>query len=180
LTRSSVIVNDEAAPAAQKDQWQRRPIDQIAFRRLFDAVPRRDMGDLMGDHARQLSFVVGGFDQTAIDVKKTAGQCERIDVRRINHLDRHRYFDIGVDDYVLRDAVDNLEDDRVVKEFRVPTRFSGHPPADRDLFLQRIEIELAFVDVALADQLRILLLLERLLSAIAQRGREGERNDQQQ
>src|SRR5262249_61020849 len=99
----------------------------------------------------------------AIDVEKAARQREGVNLVRVDHLDRERDFRVRVQHDVLSHAVDILGDDWVVNELRVPVNFGGELAAESDLLVYRVEINLAFVDVPLADQLGVFFLTQRPL-----------------
>src|SRR5262249_22504140 len=76
--------------------------------------------------------------------------------------DCERDFGVGMEHYVLRDAVDIFVDDRVVDDLGRAVDIGGKLAADSDLFFERIELYRPLVDVALADQRRIVLVIQRL------------------
>src|SRR5262249_26065219 len=152
----------ETAYPAKEDQWDRKVVEQLALRRLLHAVARRDVRDLVGDYARHLGLVIGGFEQTAVDVKEPAGQRESVDLLGVDHFDRERDFGVGMEHYVLRDAVDVFGDDRVVVDLGGAVDLGGELASYGHLFFDRIELYRPLIDVALADQRRIILFIQRL------------------
>src|SRR5262249_42520246 len=172
--QSCRLANRETAPPAEKDQGKGGIVNQVGFRRLFDAVSRRDVADLVRHHARQLGFVVGRFDHTAIDVEEAARQRKSVDLVRVYHLDRERRLGVRVQRNVLSHTVDVLGDQRIGDELRFPVNLGGELAAESRLFIERVEIYLAFVDVPLADQLWVVLLVQRLPLRLRKRRRCGQ------
>ncbi len=59
----------------------------LALTGLRRAMAQCDVAYLVRHHAGKLSFVLCRFDQSAIDVSKTARQRERVDVARVDYLE---------------------------------------------------------------------------------------------
>ena len=74
------------------------------------------MGNLVGHHAGQLSFVFRGQDQAGVHVEKSAGQGEGVHLIRVDHLNGKRHLRVRVAHDVLAQAVDVLGDDRVLND----------------------------------------------------------------
>ena len=75
------------------------------------------------------------------------------------------------------EPVDELGDRRVLVQLRLPRHFLGQLLAERHLFLEGIEVD-ALADVAIADLIRIVLLLVggvRGCERYAQDGRDRKR-----
>jgi hypothetical protein len=64
--------------------------------------------------------------------------------------------------YVLRDAVDVFGDERVVDDLGRAVDLGGELATYGDFTFDRIELYRTLVDVALADQCRIVLIVQRL------------------
>ena len=76
-----------------------------------------DVGRLMRHNPRQFSLFVGIQDQTRVDIEEATRQSKRIDLVRIQDLDRERDLAVGILHDVLADAIDILRDNRVCDEF---------------------------------------------------------------
>src|ERR1051325_7717737 len=61
---------------------------------------------------------------------------------------------------VLADAVDVLGDDGIVNELSLLIDLRRHATSESNFLIKRIEIDLSLVDVALADQTRVFILIE--------------------
>ena len=57
------------------------------LRRLSGAVPKGDVAQLVGHHTREFAFVTRRIDRAAIDVHRSAGKGEGIDVSDIHDLE---------------------------------------------------------------------------------------------
>jgi hypothetical protein len=63
-------------------------LDQVRLAGLIGAVAERHVNDLVGQHARQLGFVVRRRDQPGVDESRAARQGERIDALVVHHFER--------------------------------------------------------------------------------------------
>ncbi len=120
-------------------------------------MARRDVSDFMRHHARHLGFVVGVEQNAGVDEEEAAGQREGVDLFRIDDLDGERNLGVGVAHQVLPDPVDVFRDDRIVDNLGLPLDFLGHLLAQRDFFLDRVEVH-ALADIAIADFVGVLFL----------------------
>ena len=152
------LINRISGPGVRdKDRCHHRAdLDDIALGSLLGAMSRAHMRDLMRHHSRQLGLLVRVQDQTAVDVKKSARQRERVHHVRIDHLDRKGHLRIGVANQVLPYAVHILGHDGIVNEFRLLLHFLRQLFSQRDFVFQRIEIQ-SVAYAAIADSVHILL-----------------------
>ena len=74
------------------------------------------MRDFVGHHSGKLRFFVGVHDQAAIHVEKSAGKRERIDLIRVDHLDRERNLGVRIAHQVLAHAIHVFSNHRVGDE----------------------------------------------------------------
>ena len=147
-----------ARPAAHEDQRDRWRVDDLPARRLPRAVPRRDVSDLVRHHACELGFVLRLQDQPGVHEEEAARQRHRVHFFGVQHLDRDRHLRVRVADEVLADAIDVLGDDRIVDDFRLALDLLRDLLAERDLLLDRVEVD-ALADVAIADGIGIFLFV---------------------
>src|SRR5262249_1802756 len=102
--------------------------------------------------------VIGCFQYRAIDVEEAARQSERVNLVRVDHLDGEWDLRVRVKNQILPDAIYVFGDQRVGDQFRLPVNLSGELSAEPDFLVERIKIELMFIDVALTDQLRVVVV----------------------
>ena len=62
--------------------------------------------NFMRHHSSQFRLIIGSENQSGIDVEKSAGKRECIDVVRVNHLNGEWNLGIRVAHQILADAVD--------------------------------------------------------------------------
>ena len=130
------LVADESPQSAQSY------IRQPGSRRLVRAVAERDVRDLVRNHSSQLVFSSRGFNHSAIDVNRTAGQGEGVDVRDIDHFET-----IGVmlalrlRGQRLTDAADVFVDARICEQRQLTLSFDHELPPDLDILLWREKVE---------------------------------------
>src|SRR5262245_885078 len=160
------LLSDVSAESTEDKQRNRSIVEQLPFGHLLDAVTGRNMRDLVRKDAGHFRLIVGCLEQSAIDIEKAAREGEGVDVIRIDHLDREGDFSIGMQHNILRYPVDVFRDQRVGDEFRAPINLCGELATERYFFVQSIESQLTFVDIPLANQRRIILVLERTLLLI--------------
>ena len=129
------------------------------FRRLFRAMPSRDVGNLVRHHAGQFGFIIGGENQAAVDVEESAGKSERVDLVGLDDFDREWNFRIRVADEVLSDAVDVFVDRRIVDQLDLAFDFGRQLAAHRNFFFEGDEVDAALVDIAVSDVVDIGVLL---------------------
>src|SRR5206468_4323034 len=84
----------------------------------------------------------------------------------IDDLDREGHLGVRVEDQILSHTVDVLIDHRIGDELRTPVDLGGELPAESDLFIERVEIDLPPVDIPLADQERIVFIVQRFLAGL--------------
>ncbi len=128
----------------------------LAASSLPRAVPRGHVRDLMRHHAGQFRFAVRLQNQPGVDEEESAGQRERIHFFAVDHLDGERHLGVRIPHQVLAHAIYVLRDHRVVDDLGLPLHLLRQPFADRDLFLDRVEIH-ALSDVAISDLFGVFL-----------------------
>ena len=104
----------------------------------------------MRHHARQFRFLVRMQDQAAIHVEESARQRERVHHVRIDHLDRERHARVRIAHQILPHAVHVFVHHGVVDELRALIDFLRELLAERDLVLERVEVQ-SLAHVAVAD-----------------------------
>ena len=128
-------------------------------------MARGDVRYLVRHDARDLGLVVGGEDESLVDVEEAAGQREGVDLVGVYDLDGEGDLGVRVEHDVLADAVYVLGDDGVVYELGLAVYFRGELSAEADFLVNAardLGDEDALVDVALAYEPRVFLLGERL------------------
>ena len=118
-----------------------------------------DMRDFMCHHGSQLGFVIGGENETAVDVEEATGQGKRVDLVRLDDFDRERDLGVRVSDNVLSDPVDVLVDHRIIDQLHLTLDFRSELTAHCDFLLKRDEVDAALVDVPIPDVIHIGVLL---------------------
>jgi len=130
----------------------------LALGGLTRAVPRGDVRDLVRHHARQFRLRVGFENQPRVHEEEAARQRERVNVFRIDDLDGEWHLGVGVAHQVLAHPVHIFGNHRIVDNLRLPLDVLRELLAQRDFFIDRVEID-ALADVAIADLVGILLFV---------------------
>ena len=95
--------------------------------------------------------------ESRVDIEETAGQCEGIDVIRVNDLDGERYLRVGVAYQVLADAV-HLGDHRVADHLGAGFHLLGIGLAHADFAFNRVPVaKAAAANLAVADGVHVVL-----------------------
>src|SRR6201984_3563478 len=102
----------------EKDQRNSRELQYLTLGRVLRSMSCSHVRYFMGHDARQLRLLLGAKNQTAIYVKESTRQRERIDLVGIDYLDRKRHAGIRIAHEVLSDAVYVFSDDRIVDKLR--------------------------------------------------------------
>jgi hypothetical protein len=100
------------APADNRSDHRARQLTDLVLGglgRLRGAVPQRDVTELVGHHAGSFTFVARRLDHPAIDVHRSAGQRERVDLAHVDHVER--IAELGMLE-LRRDGVDQPPADR--------------------------------------------------------------------
>ncbi len=125
------------------------------------------MGNLMRHDASQFRFRFSFQDQSGIHEEEAAGQRKSVDFLGIQHLDSEGHLGVGIPHQVLADAVDVFRNNRVVDYLGVALHRLGQLLAHGDFGIETVEINPA-ADIAVADGLRIVLLVGGLLCIVAE------------
>ena len=131
----------------------------------------------MSHHTSQFGFFIRCQNQSGIHVKKTARQGKRIDVIRVDHLDRERHLSIGVAYQVLSHPVDVFCNHRVLDQLYAGFHLLGILLAHGNLFLHPIPVSHASLaaDIAVSHSINIRLtaLVFYLVGVGLNAGRSG-------
>ena len=76
---------------------------------------------------------------------------------------------------VLADAVDVFRDDGVVNKLALLIYLRREATAKRHFFIERVEVDLVLIDVALADQARVFVFAKVAFNGSSRRLRDGLR-----
>ena len=146
------LINSITRPAAwtEHDQRDGGQLHDLALGGVACAVARANVRDLVGHHSGHFRFFVGAQDQPAIYVEKSAGQCERVHLIGIDHLDRERHLGVRVAHQVLAHAVHIFGDYRIIDKLRGAVHFLRELFAQRNLVLQGIKIR-TVADLAVSN-----------------------------
>ena len=121
-------------------------------------MARRDVGDLMCHHARELGFLVGCQNQPRIHIEEPTGQREGVHFIGIDDLDGERHLRVGVAHQVLPDSVHILIDHRVLNHLGAGFHHLGVFLAHTDLAFDRIPVSHAAApDFTVADGIHVVL-----------------------
>ena len=102
--------NGRSDAAAENDSGEHSIVDSRHFALIFHRVTRGNVSDFVRHHAREFGFVVGGENQTFINVEKSAGQGEGIHFVAVNNFNSEGNFRVRVQHDVLTYAVDVFGD----------------------------------------------------------------------
>ena len=122
-------------------------------------------------------FVSREYD-ARVHEDEPAREGKGVDAVVFDHLERERHLGVGVPDDILPDAVDELVDDRVLDEPDLTLHLGGQLASERDLFLERREVQVtqSLVDVAVPDVVDIGVLGLLLFRRDHRVGRDDHQN----
>src|SRR5215472_2068202 len=164
---SGQAVGDEKTPG------DGRQLRDFRLGGLACAVARRYVRDLVGHHARKLGLFLRAQNQTAVHIKKAAGQSKGVDDVRVDHLDGEGNLGVRVAHQVLAYTVHILGDDRIINQLGRLLNLLGEGFAKRHFLFEREELEMT-ADAAVANSLYVffgilwvdrVFLLHRLIRA---------------
>ena len=80
-------------------------------------MTRGDVRNFVSHNAGELGLFGGAKDQAAINIEKSAGKSEGVDLIGVDDFDGEGNTGVGIADEILADAVDVFDDDGVIDEF---------------------------------------------------------------
>src|SRR5262249_2235333 len=130
---------------------------------------RTNVGNFVSHDAGQFILLVGGHNETGIDVKETARQSKCIDLVGIHNLDCKRNFRVGISNQILSDSIHVFSDDRIVEQLDLTFHFGGELSSKLYFLVNRCEVDAALVDIASPDIVNVGILPRRLLVSLRAR-----------
>src|SRR5262249_2256452 len=128
-------------------------LHQLPLAGLIRSMAENHMPYLVSHDSRQLRFVVGGLDGSAIDVYRTAGQSKCIDRLVIHDFERERKLV-----FVRRFSYELLTESRnvvnrlpIVHERKLPLRVLRGFPAEFDVLFDAEIVQTGFQSGALSE-----------------------------
>src|SRR5262245_55595116 len=94
-------------------------------------MTRRDVRNLVRHRTSQLCFIIGSQDQPLVDIEKSAGEGECVDLIAVDDLYSEGNFCIRMEHDILADLVYVVSNDRVFDKLRRTIDFLRELPPDR-------------------------------------------------
>ena len=117
-----------------------------------------NVGDLVGHHGGEFGFIIGGENQCAVHIQKSAGKAVGAgNIAGVDDLDREGNLRIGIADDLLSKAVDVGVYGIVVNDLGGAVESGGDVAAEFELAFHRVQVE-SVPDTALADVLDVVFL----------------------
>ncbi len=124
-------------------------------------MARGHVRNFVRHHASKLRLFLRAQDQAAVDVEKSARQREGVDFVGVDDFDGEGNARIRIAHQVLSHAIHVLGDNGIVDQLRRALHFLRESLAERDLALQRIEVN-TFADAAIANGFHVFLGILRV------------------
>src|SRR5690348_11496067 len=117
-----------------------------------------NVGDLVGHHGGEFGFIIGGENQGAVHIQKSAGKAVGAgNIAGVDDLGGEGNFGVGIADDLLSEAVDVGVHGIVVDHLGGAIETRRDIAAEFELALYRVQVE-AVADAALADVVDVVFL----------------------
>ena len=152
----SRLVGSIAGPAANEDERYRTQLGVVSTRHAARNMVGANVGCLVGHHPGQLRLLLGVQNQAGINEEEPSRQRKRVDLIRIDDLDRERHLAVGILDDVLPHPLHIFHHHRIGDEPGALLDLFGVHPAHLVLIVGRVPVAHAPApDVAIAHRAHV-------------------------